>query len=56
MMAFIIGAFAFGICSIIYVVFPLSSYVKAFEILKHMYTTRKIRKNIKMKLKITDKP
>ena len=47
MMAFIIGIFVFGICSIIYVVFPLSSYIKAFEILKHMYTTIKIIKKYK---------
>lgn len=47
MMAFIIGVFIFGICSIIYVAFPPASYAKLFEILKHMHTTRKIKKKYK---------
>lgn len=47
MMTFIIVVLIIGVCSIIYVVFPLKSFVKAFEVLKHMYTTRRIRKKIK---------
>ncbi len=57
MMGFIIGVFVLGICSIIYVTFPFSSYVKLFEILKHMYITKKIKKKYKNKInKSTDKP
>ena len=44
MMAFIIGVFVFGMVSIIYVAFPLSSYTKLLDIIKHLYTTKKIKK------------
>lgn len=47
MMIFIISVFILGICSIIYVTFPPDSYTKLFEILKHMYITRKIKKKYK---------
>ena len=48
MMAFIIGVFVFGMVSIIYVAFPLSSYTKLLDIIKHMYNTKKIKKKYKI--------
>lgn len=47
MMVFIIGTLIFGVCIIIYVVFPLSSFLKAFKILKHMYIKKRIRNKLK---------
>ena len=56
MMNFIIGVFILGIGSIIYVIFPFSSYVEFFEVLKYMHTTKKIEKKCERKNKISDKP
>lgn len=44
MMTFIILVFVFGALSVIYVLFPLSSYAKLFNILKHVYITKKSKK------------
>ena len=56
MMWFIIGVLVAGTISIIVVMFPFSSYVKLFEVLKYMYDTKKAKKKYKKELKNTDKP
>ena len=56
MMWFITGVLVFGTISIIIVTFPLSSYIKLFEVLKYMHNTKKIKKKYKKESKYTDKP
>ncbi len=55
MMWFITGVLVFGTISIIIVAFPISSYIRLFEVLKYMYNTRKIKKKYKKKIKSKEK-